>query len=84
MLSPKISRWLGALILLMLALRFGNKYYRRQQRPTYETRLEETQARQQKLTEAIRADQDAQRARGATVVVADSTALAADSAHAAP
>ncbi len=83
MLSPKVSRWLGAFILLMLALRLGHRYYRSQQPPASEAQLADIKARVQEIADSIEADQDAQRARGATVVVADSTALAADSAHAA-
>ena len=79
-MNQKTSRWIGALILIMLVLRIGTKYYRSQQRPSPETRMQEAQARQRILTEALRDDQDAQRARGATVVLADSTALATDTA----
>ena len=80
MLSPKTSRWLSFIIITMLVLRFGTKYYRSQQRPSPETQMQEAQARQRILTEALQDDQDAQRAAGATVVLADSTALAADTA----
>jgi hypothetical protein len=79
-MNQKTSRWIGALILIMLALRMGTKYYRSQQRPSPETQMQEAQARQRILTEALRDDQDAQRAAGATVVLADSTARATDTA----
>jgi hypothetical protein len=79
-MSQKTSRWIGALILIMLVLRVGTKYYRSQQRPSYETQMQEAQARQRILAEALRDDQDAQRAAGATAVVADSAVLAADTA----
>lgn len=79
-MNQKTSRWIGALILIMLVLRIGTKYYRSQQRPSPETQMQEAQARQRILTEALRDDQDAQRARGATVVLADSTALVTDTA----
>ena len=80
MLSKDNSRWIGLLILVMLGLRIGYKYYRSQQRPAYEAQMGEVKGSQQELVEAIQADQDAQRARGATVVVADSAVLAADTA----
>ena len=80
MLSKNNSRWIGLLILVMLGLRIGYKYYRSQQRPAYEAQMGEVKGSQQELVEAIQADQDAQRARGATVVVADSAVLAADTA----
>lgn len=80
MLSAKTSRWFGLLILLMLSLRIGYKYYRSQQKPDYKAQMEKATARQQSLIETIQADQDAQRARGATVVLADSAVVAADSA----
>lgn len=80
MFGKNNTRWFLLLALVMLALRFGYKYYRSQQRPAYETQMQEAQAKQQKLIEAIQADQDAQRARGATVVTADSSGLAADTA----
>ncbi|MBF9221757.1 hypothetical protein [Hymenobacter ruricola] len=80
MLNQKTSYWLGSLILLLLVLRVGYKYYRSQQRPEYETKLTDIKARVQALSDSIEADQDDQRARGATVVVADSSILAADTA----
>jgi hypothetical protein len=80
MTNQKTSRWLGSLILLMLVLRFGYKYYRSQQRPEYDEKLTDIKARVQALTDSIEANQDGERARGATVVVADSTMLAADTA----
>lgn len=64
----------------MLALRLGFKYYRSQQRPEYESQLTAIKARVQALTDSIEANQDAQRANGATVVVADSAILAPDTA----
>ena len=81
MFSQKTSRWFGVLIIVMLGLRIGYKYYRSQQRPDYEARMENAAARQQALIGSIQADQDAQRARGATVVLADSAVVAADSAR---
>ena len=81
MFSQKTSRWFGVLIIVVLGLRIGYKYYRSQQRPDYEARMENAAARQQALIGSIQADQDAQRARGATVVLADSAVVAADSAR---
>ena len=81
MFGKNPSRWLGVLILLMLALRFGYKYYRSQQRPAYETQMETLKAKNQALLQAIRADQDAQRAAGRVPIRADSAVLAADSAR---
>ena len=78
MLSQKASRWFGVIIIVMLALRIGYKYYRSQQRPAYETQMEKAQERQQALVKAIQADQEAQRAQGAAVVVADSALMVAD------
>lgn len=83
MLSSKTSRWLGLLILLMLGLRFGYKYYRSQQPTAVEERMAATQARSKALVEAIKADQEKQRAAGATAIVADSTLAASDTASAA-
>lgn len=83
MLSSKASRWFGLLILLMLGLRLGYKYYRSQQPTLVEERMAHLETRKQALLKAIEADQEAQRARGATVVVADSTVLAADTSRAA-
>ena len=80
MFGKNITRWFLLLALVMLGLRVGYKYYRSQQRPDYEARMENSAARQQALIERIQADQDAQRARGATVVLADSAVVAADSA----
>jgi len=83
MLSSKASRWFGLLILLMLGLRLGYKYYRSQQPTLVEERMAHLETRKQALLKAIEADQEAQRARGATVVVADSAVLAADTSRAA-
>ena len=77
MLSSKISRYFGILILLMFGLRIGYKYYRSQQKPASQVTMENAANRQQSLIQAIQADQDAQRAKGATVVVADSAGAAA-------
>jgi hypothetical protein len=82
MLSQKTSRWLSGLIMLLLVLRLGGKYYRSQQPPESEAQLANIKARVQVLADSIEADQEAQRAQGATVVVADSLVLAADSATA--
>lgn len=78
MLSPKASRWLGLFILLMLGSRLGYKYYRSQQPSAAEIQMAKAQARSAALTEAIKADQEKQRANGARVVLADSTVVAAD------
>ena len=83
MLSSKASRWFGLFILLMLGLRLGYKYYRSQQPTLVEERMAHLETRKQALLKAIEADQEAQRARGATVVVADSAVLAADTSRAA-
>ncbi|HEX8328526.1 MAG TPA: hypothetical protein VF629_13365 [Hymenobacter sp.] len=80
MFSSKTSRYFGLLILVMLGLRFGYKYYRSQQKPTSQIMMENVTARQQALVEAIRANEDAQRANGATVIVADSAGAAAAAA----
>ena len=82
MLSAKASRWVGLLILLMLGLRFGYKYYRSQQPSSAEVYMSQAEARKQALVKAIQADQEAQRATGATAVVADSAVLAADTSTA--
>jgi predicted negative regulator of RcsB-dependent stress response len=82
MLSSKTSRWLGFFILLMLGLRLGYKYYRSQQPSAAEEHMANAQDRSKALIEAIKADQERQRASGATVVLADSTLVAADTASA--
>jgi cytochrome b len=81
MLSAKAFRWVGLLILLMLGLRLGYKYYRSQQPSLAEVYMSQAEARKQALVQAIQADQEAQRANGATVVVADSAVLAADTGN---
>ncbi|GAA4033853.1 hypothetical protein GCM10022409_17710 [Hymenobacter glaciei] len=78
MFGKNNTRWFLILALLMLGLRVGYKYYRSQQKLDYETQMANATARQQSLIERIQADQDAQRARGAVVVVADSAVIAAD------
>jgi len=78
MLSTKTSRWLGFLILLMLTLRLGFKYYRSQQPTRAEEQMTQAQTRSAALLEAIKADQEKQRANGARVVLADSALAAAD------
>jgi len=78
MFSTKATRWFGFLFLLMLALRLGYKYYRTQQPSAAEEQMAKAQARSAALMEAIKADQEQQRANGATVVLADSTLAAAD------
>jgi len=83
MLSTKASRWFGFLVLLMLGLRLGYKYYRSQQPTPTEERMAQLDTRKQELLRAIAADQEAQQARGATVVVADSALAAADTSSAA-
>ena len=82
MFSTKATRWFGFLFLLMLALRIGYKYYRTQQPSAAEEQMAKTQARSAALVEAIKADQQKQRASGATVVVADSALAATDTAAA--
>jgi predicted negative regulator of RcsB-dependent stress response len=82
MLSAKTSRWLGFFILLMLGLRIGYKYYRSQQPSAAEEQMTNTQARSKALVDAIKADQEKQRAAGATVILADSTLATADTASA--
>ena len=82
MLSQKTSRWLSGLIMLLLALRLGGKYYRSQQPPESEAQLASIKAQVQALADSIEADQEVQRTHGATVVVADSSLLAADTATA--
>ena len=82
MFSTKATRWFGFLFLLMLALRIGYKYYRTQQPSPAEAQMAKAQARSAALMEAIKADQEKQRANGATVVVADSTLVATDTAAA--
>lgn len=76
MLNRKASWILGVLFLLMLGLRIGYKYYRSQQKPQSQIMMENANTRQQALIESIKANQDAQRANGARVVVADSSGLA--------
>jgi predicted negative regulator of RcsB-dependent stress response len=83
MFSSKATRWFGILFLLMLALRIGYKYYRTQQPAAAETQMAKAQARSAALMEAIKADQEKQRATGAKVVLADSTLVAADTVMAA-
>ncbi|RZK88795.1 MAG: hypothetical protein EOO62_37120 [Hymenobacter sp.] len=82
MLSTKASRRFGFFILLMLGLRLGYKYYRRQQPTAVEERMANAQARSKALLKAIEADQAKQRANGATVVLADSTLAVTDTAAA--
>ena len=77
MLGKNTFRWFGLLILLMLGLRIGYKYYRSQQKPDYEAQMESLETRNQALIQSIKADQNAQRAAGAVVVTADSAVLAA-------
>ena len=64
------SRWFWVLALVMLGLRFGYKAWRQNQRPSYETTLENLEDRNQKLKEQLRASEAAS---SAPVVVADST-----------
>ena len=84
MFGKSNTRWFLLLALVMLGLRFGYKYYRSQQKPSYEEQMAKATERQDALIKAIQADQDAQRAAGATVVTADSAVLASDSTVAAP
>ncbi len=79
MFGKNNTRWFVILALVMLGLRIGYKYYRSQQKPDYQAHMENAAARQQALIERIQADQDAQRARGAVAIVADSVVIAADS-----
>ncbi|TVT37941.1 hypothetical protein FNT36_22565 [Hymenobacter setariae] len=80
MFSSKTSRWFGFLILLMLGLRIGYKYYRSQQPSAAEEHMANAQARSKALVEAIKADQEKQRAAGTPVILADSTVAATDTA----
>ncbi|RZK31837.1 MAG: hypothetical protein EOO63_03130 [Hymenobacter sp.] len=80
MFSTKASRWFGILFLLMLALRIGYKYYRSEQPSAAQEQMAKAKVRNEALVEAIKADQAQQRANGATVVLADSTLAAADTA----
>ena len=80
MFGKNNTRWFVILALVMLGLRIGYKYYRSQQKPNYEAQMENAEARQQALIGRIQADQDAQRAHGAVVVLDDSAVIAADSA----
>jgi hypothetical protein len=81
MFGKRIPRWVWIIGAFMLLLRLVYKYQRSQQRPDYEARMESIDARNQVLRKAIEADQEAQRANGAAVIVADSTVImAADSA----
>ncbi|MGI4883822.1 MAG: hypothetical protein ACRYFR_02555 [Janthinobacterium lividum] len=79
MLGKNASRWFGFLVLLMLALRCGYKYYRSQQQPAYEVQMETLATENQALIKAIQADQDAQRAAGKKTIRADPAVIAADS-----
>lgn len=83
MFSTKATRWFGILFLLMLALRIGYKYYRTQQPSAAEEQMAKAQARSAALMEAIKADQEKQRANGAKVVLADSTLASTDTTQAA-
>lgn len=75
------ARWFWALGAVLLILRIGYKWWRQEQRPSSETRLEQLTERSQSLKDRIRASQDAQRAAGAApVLAAPDTAVAADSA----
>lgn len=78
MLSTKTSRWFGFLLLLMLALRLGYKYYHSQQPTATGTYMTNAETRKQALLKAVEAGQQAQRANGATVAVADSALATAD------
>ena len=73
------SQWFWVVTLLLIGLRLGYKAWKREQRPSYETTLEQLNTRNQRLQEQIRASQAASTA---PVVVADS-ALLADSTSAA-
>jgi hypothetical protein len=78
MFGPKAIRWFTILFFLMMALRLGYKYYRIQQRPAAEEQMTKAQARVEALMKDIEADQERQRANGATAVRADTTLVAAD------
>jgi hypothetical protein len=82
MLSQKSSRWISAFIMLILAFRLGARFYRSQQPPESEAQLRDIKARVQELADSIEADQGEQQGRGARVVLADSSVLAADTAAA--
>lgn len=76
------SQWFWTLALVMIALRFGYKYWRQEQRPDSATRMEQLTERSNALKARIMANQDSQRAAGAQVVLAapaDTVVAAADS-----
>jgi len=78
MFGPKAIRWFTILFFLMVVLRLGYKLYRTQQPSATEEQMTKAQARVEALMQAIEADQERQRANGATAVRADSTLAAAD------
>ena len=66
MFGKNNSRWFIILALVMLGLRIGYKYYRSQQKPEYETRMENAMERQQSLaTDRINATKTLQQAQAA-------------------
>jgi predicted negative regulator of RcsB-dependent stress response len=84
--APKVpwfkSQGFWILALIMIALRFGYKYWRQEQRPDSATRMEQLQERSDALKARIIANQDSQRAAGSRPVLAApaDTVVAADSA----
>jgi hypothetical protein len=78
MFGPKAIRWFTILFFLMVALRLGYKLYRTQQPSATEEQMTKAQARVEAMMKDIEADQERQRANGATAVRADTTLAAAD------
>lgn len=78
MFGPKAIRWFTILFFLMVVLRLGYKLYRTQQPSATEEQMTKAQAHVENLVKAIEADQERQRANGATTVRADSPLAAAD------
>lgn len=78
MFGPKATRWFTILFFLMVVLRLGYKLYRTQQPSATEEQMTKAQAHVENLVKAIEADQERQRANGATTLRADSTLAAAD------
>lgn len=78
MFGPKAIRWFTILFFLMVVLRLGYKLYRTQQPSATEEQMTKAQAHVENLVKAIEADQERQRANGATTVRADSTLAVAD------
>lgn len=82
MFGPKAIRWFTILFFLMVVLRLGYKLYRTQQPSATEEQMTKAQAHVEALMKTIEADQERQRANGATTVRADSTLATADTSAA--